>query len=180
MTHLEFEAIANIAAVFLLFLAWFAGVKPAITRTFRQEMFKLRDELFDYMAAGNISADHQAYQLLRHRMNSYIRYADRMNFLGMLFVRPSSEEIKYVQAYLHHFDEVMDSLNPDQARKMCDLLNRAARNRDVFMLARSLFFCLGLLAILLIISAFARRKSRRINPFEKTKMAFDSDAALTV
>ncbi len=36
---------------------------------FRQNMFSVRDELFDYAAAGNISFDNPAYILLRLQMN---------------------------------------------------------------------------------------------------------------
>lgn len=46
--------------------------------SFRQRMFSLRDELFDYAAAGNISFHHPSYRLLRQSMNGFIRYAHHL------------------------------------------------------------------------------------------------------
>ena len=47
---------------------------------FRQEMFGLRDDLFDYAKAGKISFNHPAYRLLRQSLNGNIRYAHRLTF----------------------------------------------------------------------------------------------------
>lgn len=47
---------------------------------FRQKVFCLRDELFDYARAGNISFTHPAYRLLRQSANGFIRYAHRLTF----------------------------------------------------------------------------------------------------
>lgn len=47
---------------------------------FRQEMFALRDELFDYAADGRIKFDDPAYRLLRQVMNGFIRYAHQLTF----------------------------------------------------------------------------------------------------
>jgi hypothetical protein len=51
--------------------------------TFRQDMFALRDELFDYAAAGNIHFNDPAYRLLRQSMNGYIRYAHQLTFFRL-------------------------------------------------------------------------------------------------
>jgi hypothetical protein len=45
---------------------------------FRQQMFALRDELFDFAAEGHIAFDHPAYILLRQLMNGFIRYAHNL------------------------------------------------------------------------------------------------------
>ncbi len=47
---------------------------------FRQEVFAVRDELFDYARAGNIDFAHPAYRLLRQSFNGFIRYAHRLTF----------------------------------------------------------------------------------------------------
>ena len=41
---------------------------------FRQEMFAIRDELFDYASSGRVSFSHPGYRLLRQSMNGFIRY----------------------------------------------------------------------------------------------------------
>jgi len=47
---------------------------------FRQQVFTVRDELFDYAASGKISFDHPAYRLLRQSMNGFIRYGHKVSF----------------------------------------------------------------------------------------------------
>ena len=47
---------------------------------FRQEVFSVRDELFDYAKSGNIDFSHPAYRLLRQSFNGFIRYAHRLTF----------------------------------------------------------------------------------------------------
>jgi len=51
--------------------------------TFRQGMFMVRDELFDYAAAGKISFNDPAYRLLRQSMNGFIRYAHQLTFFRL-------------------------------------------------------------------------------------------------
>ncbi|HTS10455.1 MAG TPA: hypothetical protein VMP68_33130 [Candidatus Eisenbacteria bacterium] len=48
--------------------------------SFRQKMFALRDELFDFAADGNIGFADEAYRLLRQSMNGTIRYAHQLTF----------------------------------------------------------------------------------------------------
>jgi hypothetical protein len=48
--------------------------------SFRQNMFALRDELWDYAADGHISFEDPAYKLLRQLMNGFIRYAHQLTF----------------------------------------------------------------------------------------------------
>jgi hypothetical protein len=45
---------------------------------FRQNMFALRDELFDFAADGHIAFDEPAYILLRQLMNGFLRYAHNL------------------------------------------------------------------------------------------------------
>jgi hypothetical protein len=45
---------------------------------FRQQMFALRDELFDFAADGKIAFNDPAYVLLRQLMNGFIRYAHNL------------------------------------------------------------------------------------------------------
>jgi hypothetical protein len=47
---------------------------------FRQEMFAVRDELFDYASSGRIAFSHPAYKLLRQSMNGFIRYGHQVSF----------------------------------------------------------------------------------------------------
>jgi hypothetical protein len=64
----------------LVLLIIFFWLWPAVRLdAFRQELFAVRDELFDYAASGRISFQHPAYRLLRQSMNGFIRYAHRIS-----------------------------------------------------------------------------------------------------
>ncbi len=51
---------------------------------FRQNVFSVRDKLFDYAAAGNISFSHPAYVSLRSMLNGYIRFSHRISLFGLI------------------------------------------------------------------------------------------------
>lgn len=53
---------------------------------FRQDMFAVRDELFDYAASGKIHLDHPAHRLLRQSMNGFIRFAHQLTFFRIVIL----------------------------------------------------------------------------------------------
>ncbi|MBI5903019.1 MAG: hypothetical protein HZB84_06015 [Deltaproteobacteria bacterium] len=57
----------------------------------RQDLFFLRNELFDYAAEGNISFDHPAYSLLRNTMNSIIRFTHRIDLVTLFCIYVSTK-----------------------------------------------------------------------------------------
>jgi hypothetical protein len=63
-----------IVLAFVVFRLW-PGQRVDL---FRQQMFALRDELFDFAADGNVSFEDPAYNLLRELMNGFIRYAHNL------------------------------------------------------------------------------------------------------
>jgi hypothetical protein len=64
----------------ILFWLW-----PAVRLDcFRQQMFEVRDDLFDYAASGKISFGHPAYKLLRQSMNGFIRYGHQVSFFQFI------------------------------------------------------------------------------------------------
>ena len=73
---------SSIALVFLIVIL--LKLLPALRLDiFRQKMFAVRDELFDYAAAGNISFNDPAYRLLRQSINGFIRYGHRLTFFRL-------------------------------------------------------------------------------------------------
>lgn len=53
---------------------------------FRQNVFELRDKLFDEASMGLVDFNHPAYCLLRRTMNGTIRYSHKISFVQMVFV----------------------------------------------------------------------------------------------
>lgn len=72
--------LTTLLSIALLLLVVFRLWPALRLDTFRQNMFALRDELFDYAADGNISFTDPAYALLRKSMNGFIRYGHNLSF----------------------------------------------------------------------------------------------------
>ena len=54
--------------------------------TLRQQLFCLRDSLFDDAAAALVDFEHPAYGMLRTTLNGFIRFAHRVNFFHAIAV----------------------------------------------------------------------------------------------
>lgn len=78
---LIFQSSSALALFALIFLVWRTDLR---TDQFRQRMFAIRDELFDYAASGAVAFEDPAYQLLRNFMNGFIRYAHRLTFFQLI------------------------------------------------------------------------------------------------
>jgi hypothetical protein len=85
MNSAELTAILENCIAFMLFIVLLLELWPAhrVDR-FRQDMFSIRDELFDYAASGAIEFSDPAYRLLRQSMNGFIRYAHRLTLFQVL------------------------------------------------------------------------------------------------
>ena len=64
--------------LFIAWLIWYQFWIPYRIDYFRQRLFKLRDELFEYANAGNLEFTHLAYTDLRLTINALIRYGHRV------------------------------------------------------------------------------------------------------
>ncbi len=76
-----FESAASMALILVLALKLWPSFQ---LDKFRQAMFVIRDELFDFAVMGGISFDHPSYKLLRQSMNGFIRYAHQLTFFRLV------------------------------------------------------------------------------------------------
>jgi hypothetical protein len=117
---------------------------------FRQEVFAVRDELFDYARAGNISFADPAYRLLRQSFNGFIRYAHRLTFykvvMTMIVWKVVGREPELV--WTRRWTDAIASLDE---KTRADLLK--FHERLVFLIVRRLVF--GSPALLMALSLTA-------------------------
>src|SRR5882724_7439343 len=80
---------------------------------FRQQMFAIRDELFDFAAEGNVRFDEPAYILLRQLMNGFIRYAHNLTPYRtlMAFVRWKVTSNKPVETWTNAWDQAIRNVS---------------------------------------------------------------------
>jgi hypothetical protein len=85
MTELQLANILQFSVVAIFWVVVLFKILPEVRLdSFRQQMFAIRDELFDFAADGHISFQHPAYALLRRQMNGFIRYGHHLTVFRML------------------------------------------------------------------------------------------------
>jgi len=85
MTALQVANVLQFVAVASLWLLVFSKMLPTVRLdSFRQKMFAVRDELFDYAHSGQVSFDDPAYVLLRRQMNALIRFGHQITVFRMM------------------------------------------------------------------------------------------------
>ncbi len=66
----------------LLLFAWGYMLKRTRIDIFREDMFNIRDELFDYVWRNDLSFDLPAYRIMRDLLNGAIRAAEKINLVS--------------------------------------------------------------------------------------------------
>jgi hypothetical protein len=127
-------AVCIVALTFLLLRLWAEHRLDA----FRQEMFAIRDELFDYAADGNISFDNPSYRLLRRSMNGFIRYAHQLTFfrfcMTMLELKLAGKttESKWTEEWRNALQGIRDNKVKSTLEKFHDRTMECAAYRLIF------------------------------------------------
>ena len=130
---------------------------------FRQKMFELRDELFDYAANGHIGFDHSAYAVLRNTMNGYLQFGHRFTALQALafFVLLSKEDKAYMQT--HSFESVwsraVKTLNAESKQQLevyRDRMHTLAMTYIVISSPICLLILVPILAALMVVLVVGR------------------------
>lgn len=102
-----------IAALWVLYFVWFKEYMQDYTR---QELFKLRDELFDYAADGQIAFDDEAYLTTRTLINGVIRFTHSISLTHwlMMLLCSDANEKHYAKQFSIRFSAAIAKLNPNQ------------------------------------------------------------------
>lgn len=113
----------SIAGLLILWALWSFGLRPALIDRFRQRVFEVRDDMFDYAAAGNLPFDHPAYGTIRTLMNGYIRFAHRIDFsliliFGAYFIFKKDEVRKRQREFQRRIESELSSLPEEQKEKL--------------------------------------------------------------
>lgn len=119
MSETQLAAVLQFSVVASLWMIVVFKVIPyARLDWFRQTMFSIRDEMFDYAADGNISFDHPAYVMLRHQMNGFIRYGHQLTVFSCLMsaARSKIEGNMPNTSWHSEWQKSLDSLSSEEVR----------------------------------------------------------------
>jgi hypothetical protein len=107
---------------------------------FRQRVFAVRDEMFDYAASGKISFQDPAYRMLRQLMNGYIRFGHRISifhiFTVMTLTRMFNEGHR-PGAFRHQLNEALSKLPKETRRDLARFHDEAEMNLVYFLMLGS-------------------------------------------
>lgn len=81
---MQFVALNTFVALAFLWMLLFWCYAQYRIDKFRQDMFALRDELFDEARSGRISFDDPAYKHLRDSINGFIKMGHRLSMFQMI------------------------------------------------------------------------------------------------
>jgi hypothetical protein len=166
-----FQSAVGLAILFTMLLIWVPALRLDI---FRQKMFSLRDEFFDYAKAGKIQFDHPAYLLLRKSMNGFLRYGHRLSFfqLCITFCRWRILEEKPAMEWSQRWEAALGSIENGQTRK--DLEAFHARAMDIvidrLIIGSPLLFC-SLVASMIVVALGLLAKGAWLSMAELYRMA---------
>lgn len=131
-----------------LVLFWFWPEQR--TDLFRQQMFAMRDELWDFAAADNVAFDDPAYVLLRQLMNGFIRYAHNLtpyrSFMSFLRWKYAPGEPKDV--WTKSWNEALSKVSNENAQQAL----KAFHSRTVDAVMGQILLSPGFLAICAVLA----------------------------
>lgn len=148
----------------VMFYAIARGYATYRIDAFREQIFALREELFELASSGQLPFDAPAYGMLRTTMNGFIRYGHRVNVVSFLiFVALVPEEQRSAFASdtpLVKLPDALASLAPE-TREALELL----RHRMQFAVLEQLLFGSPLFVLgvaLLLPLVLIRRASKHV------------------
>lgn len=136
-------------ALLLLWVLFFWLYRDYRLDLFRQQLFALRDELFDVALAGEIRFDDKAYGLLRITINGTIQYGHQLGFLQLLcdwwFTKNDPQRKQNVEVFKLKWETACAELSPEATVKI-----RAIRQRLHFLIIQQVVFTSFILFVTLV------------------------------
>lgn len=114
-------------SVLILYVIWHVGWRRLMLDSYRMELFRLRDQLFDAAREGKLSFEGASYQCIRASLNARLRYAHRMTLTDLLTLRffvPSYGNAAQKVAKL--VDTAIEQAETDQGRRVIATIERCA------------------------------------------------------
>ncbi len=149
---------------------------------FRQDLFTIRDRLFDLAADGQIQFDHTAYGLVRITINGYIRFAHRVRFWWLVnsYTHYSEDALRSAgfRPFREQFDEALKSLDAGTRKKIEGIMKELHERtlNHIFLMSVPLIVLSALTALLAAIFVGVKSATRAIS--RRTVAALDSTAAI--
>ena len=123
------QILSTTIGVLVILYLWFWAFPEVRLENFRQSVFSLRSELFDYANAGNIDFSHPAYIRLRTMLNGYLRYSHQLSLFGFLLYfgfRMVFGGTNNSQQFNKDWEAELAGLPDDVKKKLDSMMERAS------------------------------------------------------
>ncbi len=144
----------SLISLTLLVILWFWIYQNYRTDVLREELFKLRDDLFDEACKGNITFDAPAYGAMRTSVNGLIRFSHRVNIYQglLLYFMWGKEDKQYVNkvSFTTVMQENMKSLTDEQKKLIDKYMQRMNFSIGKHLILSSILFMLLFVGLIVI------------------------------
>lgn len=135
-------------SVFFILLHYY---KKYCVDAYRQEIFKIRDELFNFAAEGGIDFSHPAYAMVRTYLNGTIRFTEHLSLVRMITANV------VLKRHASHFEadiaNRLKGLTEAQREAISVALDKAAAYTVLYLVRKNvavvllfeMFRCIGLM-----------------------------------
>lgn len=179
MSERDILVLSSALSIMGLWIFWFWIYRDYCVDTFRQELFKLRDEIFLEAAKGQLfSFDLKAYGLLRMTVNGFIRYGHRLNLLQpfIMYLIAGNEVRSQIENFHSIWDQEISAIAPDVRQKLIEYKERMNFIVVSYLIKSSVFLFLIFIIQLISLAMFKKLVRFVVGKAEKILDDMDSTA----
>ncbi|MCH7922565.1 MAG: hypothetical protein IH975_05990 [Nitrospinae bacterium] len=121
-----FQALEFGVILLFVWVLWFECYQKYRVNSFRQTLFELREELFEYAAEGHIAFDNRAYLEMRYIINGLIRFAHRITSFRVVIYLVSQKVSPHPQYgnATKNWNAALDSIESPEAKERIQLFHK--------------------------------------------------------
>jgi hypothetical protein len=146
----------------------------------RQQVFELRDELFDMAAAGQLDMNGEPYRMLRELFNASIRFAHHLNIWRLLVLMFTVKAVgeRNVGRYAKHVVESVSSIEDPKIRaRVSVIVEKQQMALALHVFKRSLLLMLAVPLALTILIMVLVSTDMIIRTFKKLSLLISASVS---
>lgn len=118
-------SLISLAGIWILYFWLYISYR---VDSFRDELFSLRDELFDIARDGHIDYNHAAYGMLRSHINTAVKKGHKVSFthflVSKIFSYNDKAKAAYMESYNERWESAIDELDIETRNKLLEIRRR--------------------------------------------------------
>lgn len=116
--------LASLLSLAILWFQLFWAYNDFRVDQFRQQMFELRDQMFDDARNGLVSFDDEAYGIIRITMNGMVRYAHLISLSHVLLFRLIRPNSRSLPSFRDRLGESLKTASPQRKSRYDSYVKR--------------------------------------------------------